>query len=80
LIERWSLSCARTVAAGDSGNDLNMLDRDWSGIVVGNGASQLAALRGRSNVYFATAKYGAGVFEGLCALGFIEAPAPRAVG
>jgi sucrose-phosphate synthase len=71
LIERFRLSAGRTVAAGDSGNDLNMLDQDWPAIVVGNGWTELATLRARPNVYFATARHAAGVLEGLQELGFL---------
>jgi len=71
LLARFRLSPARTVAAGDSGNDWNMLAQDWPGIIVRNGWTQLAALRTRPNVYFASAKYAAGVLEGLRALGFL---------
>ncbi len=72
LIERFGLLAARTVAAGDSGNDANMLDQEWPAIVVRNGWTQLAALRIRPNTYFASAKYAAGVLEGLRALGFLD--------
>src|SRR5690606_28441847 len=34
LIETWKLTAEAVVAAGDSGNDANMLDRHWLGIVV----------------------------------------------
>lgn len=71
LIARWQLSAARTVAAGDSGNDVNMLDNAWPAIIVRNGWRHLAELRTRRNVYFASAKYAAGVLEGLRALGFL---------
>jgi sucrose-phosphate synthase len=71
LIARWQLVAARIVAAGDSGNDTNMLDQEWPAIIVRNGWTQLAALRTRPNVYFASAKHAAGVLEGLRALGFL---------
>ena len=74
LIERWGLAADRTIAAGDSGNDANMLDRHWPAIVVGNGWNELARLRSRPNVYFATAKHAAGVLEGLRAFGFLVEP------
>lgn len=76
LIERWGLSANRTVAAGDSGNDANMLDQHWHAIVVGNGWTELARLRTKPNVYFATAKHAAGVLEGLRALGFLAGATP----
>jgi sucrose-phosphate synthase len=72
LIQQWGLPRERVVAAGDSGNDLSMLDRDWHGIVVGNGHAQLAALRGLPRVYFARARYAGGIHEGLLELGFLR--------
>ncbi len=71
LRRHWELEPQRVVAAGDSGNDLSMLDRAWPGIVVGNGAEQLRSLRGREQVYFAQAKYAGGVLEGLRHLGLL---------
>lgn len=71
LLELWQVPLARAVAAGDSGNDANMLEQGWHGIVVGNGHQQLAHLSGRTNVYFARSKYAAGILEGLTELGFL---------
>jgi hypothetical protein len=71
LLERWGLEPERAVAAGDSGNDLSMLAREWRAIVVGNGHGELALLRGRRNVFFAGRKHAAGVLEGLRALAFL---------
>lgn len=71
LLERWGLEPARAVAAGDSGNDLSMLDREWRAIVVGNGHHALSALRQRPNVFFAQRKHAAGILEGLRALAFL---------
>jgi sucrose-phosphate synthase len=72
LLDVWQVPRSRAVAAGDSGNDANMLEQDWHGIVVGNGRRQLTHLSTRPNVYFASAKHAAGVLEGLIALGFLE--------
>lgn len=72
LLSRWNLAPSRAVAAGDSGNDRSMLDREWHGIVVGNGHGVLDDLRGRSSVYFARRPYAAGVLEGLHSLGFLR--------
>lgn len=74
LLEYWGIEAHDTVAAGDSGNDLSMLQREWHAIVVGNGHDQLAMLRGQTRVFFATAKHAAGILEGLGALGFLSAP------
>ena len=51
---------------------LPMLDREWRGIVVGNGHGTLAELRGAPRVFFAQRKYAAGVLEGLRSLGFLD--------
>lgn len=67
----WGLDVEQVVAAGDSGNDLTMLGQQWPAIVVGNGHDALASLRGRPRVYFAKAKYAAGVLEGLRELRFL---------
>lgn len=72
LLDLWQIPRARAVAAGDSGNDENMLEQDWHGIVVGNGRKQLAHLSPRPNVYFASKKHAAGILEGLLALGFLS--------
>ncbi len=72
LIEHWGLSSQRIVAAGDSGNDRTMLVGPWPAIVVGNGHAALGDLRGHPHVYFASAKYAAGVHEGLRALGWLR--------
>jgi sucrose-phosphate synthase len=71
LLDTWGLDVTRAVAAGDSGNDISMLERHWPAIVVGNGHDELACLRGRPGVYFATEGFAAGVLEGLRQLGFL---------
>lgn len=71
LLECWGLEPARAVAAGDSGNDISMLEREWRAIVVGNGHHALRALRGKPNVFFAQRKHAAGILEGLRALAFL---------
>lgn len=71
LLQHWGLEPARAVAAGDSGNDLSMLEREWPAIVVGNGHDALKGLRGKPNVFFAQRKHAAGILEGLRALAFL---------
>lgn len=71
LLEHWGLEPARVVAAGDSANDLSMLEREWRAIVVGNGHQALGALRANPNVFFAQRKHAAGILEGLRALAFL---------
>ena len=62
------------VACGDSGNDLDMLDRTWNAIVVANARPELAGARLSGPVYRASSPASAGVLEGLCHFGFLPAP------
>lgn len=55
-------------AAGDSGNDLDMLSLCRNGIVVANHSAELAPLVGRPNIYLAHGSYAGGVVEGMRAL------------
>ena len=52
-------------AAGDSGNDLDMLDACRNGILVANHSAELAPLVGRSTIYLARRSYAGGVVEGM---------------
>ena len=52
-------------AAGDSGNDIHMLEMVGRPIIVGNHSSELAHLRSRRASYFAKDHFAAGVLEGL---------------
>lgn len=62
---KWSIPLDQVVVCGDAGNDLDMLTGATRGIVVGNHAPELEALRGMKRVYFAQAVSAAGILEGL---------------
>lgn len=62
---RLGLTLAQCVAAGDSGNDVDMLTACGSTIVVGNASDELDILPPRMGLYHATAHHAAGVLEGL---------------
>ncbi|MEA1085883.1 HAD family hydrolase [Sphingomonas sp. CD22] len=73
----WSLR--RCIAAGDSGNDADMLAACGHAIVVGNAGAELADLPARAGLYRATAHHAAGIVEGLDRLGLVaSATAPLA--
>jgi len=55
----------RVFAAGDSGNDADMLMACDNAILVGNHASEVAALAHRSNVYRTRRHHGLGTLEGV---------------
>jgi sucrose-phosphate synthase len=65
LCFKWDIAPERLLAAGDSGNDADMLSGDTLGVVVGNHAPELESLRGRPRVYFAEGKHAWGILEGI---------------
>ncbi len=65
---KLGIAQARVYVAGDSGNDLDMLEAAANAIVVSNHEPVLARLRGRPGVYFARSPYAAGALEGVVAM------------
>ncbi len=65
------LSREQCIAAGDSGNDADMLDACGDAIVVGNADDELAGLAPRPGLYRARLHHAAGVLEGLARVGLI---------
>jgi len=62
---KWGLEPQRFLAAGDSGNDEDMLGGRTLGVVVGNFSPELGKLRGRPRIYFAKAHHARGILEGI---------------
>ena len=69
---KFDFSARRVMVSGDSGNDEDMLSGPSRALVVGNHSSELEHLRGRSNIYFSTAEFAAGIMDGLTHYGFIK--------
>lgn len=69
LAGRQGLGLEHCIAAGDSGNDIDMLRRCGKAIVVGNASSELAGLPPREGLLRTRAHYAGGVMEGLERLG-----------
>lgn len=65
LAARMGLSLADCIAAGDSGNDLDMLNRCGSAIVVANAADDLDSLADRPGLIRTRGRHADGVIEGL---------------
>ena len=65
LAARLGLSDDRIFAAGDSGNDADMLEACKNAILVGNHAAEVAGVAERPNVYVSRRKHGGGALEGL---------------
>lgn len=70
LAYKWGLPLENFLVAGDSGNDIEMFRGDSLGVVVANHTAEMAALRGRSHVYFASSPHAAGILEALAYYGF----------
>ncbi|WP_271301134.1 HAD family hydrolase [Sphingomonas sp. CV7422] len=68
----WSLG--QCIAAGDSGNDADMLAACGQAIVVGNAGDELAGLPPRPGLYRAAAHHAGGIVEGLNRLGLVATP------
>jgi sucrose-6F-phosphate phosphohydrolase len=64
LAKHWRIDPARVIVAGDSGNDLDMFQQGFRGIVVANAHPELKSLRDR-NVFHTSRSHAAGVLEGL---------------
>ena len=58
-----------TIAAGDSGNDLDLLKAAASAVVVGNHTPELEVMRAASNTFFSAKPYAGGILDGLARLG-----------
>ncbi len=68
VARRMGIAPEAVYAAGDSGNDLDMLDACRNGILVANHSAELAPLIGRPTIYVARRKHAGGVVEGMRAL------------
>ncbi len=68
---RRGLSLADCIAAGDSGNDIDMLEACGHAIVVGNAGAELDGLTLRAGLNRVRGRHAAGVMEGLAAIGIV---------
>lgn len=71
LRRRLGLPLDRVVVCGDSGNDLDMLDRPWCSVVVANAQPELARARLQPPTYRASRPASRGVLEGLQRFGVL---------
>lgn len=65
LATQWRFELSNVIAAGDSGNDLDILRGVVKGIVVANHSNELENLRTDPATYFARRQSAAGILEGL---------------
>lgn len=64
VADSFGLKMENVIVCGDSGNDLDMFDAGFKGIIVGNAHAELKNFEG-DNAYHAVASYAAGIIEGL---------------
>ena len=67
---------SRCIAAGNSGNDADMLDRCGQAILVANALAEVSSLAERPGLYRSSAPYAHGVLEGLTAFATEARAAP----
>nr|WP_315224989.1 HAD-IIB family hydrolase [uncultured Flavobacterium sp.] len=65
LCRKWAIPLSNVVAAGDSGNDIDMFRGAVKGIIVGNRSVELADYVTTKSVYVAKSAASAGILEGL---------------
>ena len=65
VADRLGLPLDQVYAAGDSGNDLDMLAACPNGIIVANHSAELLPLVGRPSIYLARRPFAGGVTEGM---------------
>ncbi len=69
---KWGILPERSLVAGDSGNDEEMLKGNTLGVVVGNYSKELAKLKDRDLIYFAQQPFARGIIEGIHYYSFLN--------
>jgi len=65
LCRKWSIPLRNVVAAGDSGNDIDMFRGPVKGIIVGNRSEELAQYVTNKTIFVAKESASSGILEGL---------------
>lgn len=65
LGHKWAIPLSNVIAAGDSGNDIDMFRSSIKAIVVGNRSAELAEYITTKNIYVAKKSASSGILEGL---------------
>lgn len=65
LCRKWAIPLSNVIAAGDSGNDIDMFRGSIKGIIVGNRSEELADYETTKSIYVAKSSASSGVLEGL---------------
>lgn len=65
LCHKWAIPLSSVIAAGDSGNDVDMFRSSVKGIIVGNRSTELAQYVTTKSIYVAKSSASEGILEGL---------------
>jgi sucrose-phosphate synthase len=65
LCHKWAIPLSSVIAAGDSGNDVDMFRSSVKGIIVGNRSIELAQYVTTKSIYVAKSSASEGILEGL---------------
>ena len=65
LCHKWAIPLSSVIAAGDSGNDIDMFRSSVKGIIVGNRSVELAEYKTTKKIYVAKSPASLGILEGL---------------
>lgn len=65
LCHKWAIPLSSVIAAGDSGNDIDMFRSSVKGIIVGNRSVELAEYKTTKKIYVAKNSASSGILEGL---------------
>ncbi|MEO6177397.1 MAG: HAD-IIB family hydrolase [Flavobacterium circumlabens] len=65
LCRKWAIPLSSVIAAGDSGNDIDMFRGSIKGIIVGNRSLELANYETTKSIYVAKEPASSGIIEGL---------------
>ena len=71
---KYEFSPRYVMAAGDSGNDEDMLTGKSRGLIVANHSEEMQKLKGKANIYFSPESYAAGIIDGLHHYGLVAQP------
>lgn len=66
VIRKFFHPSVKILVAGDSGNDIDMLDREWPSVIVGNAHDELKNIPNRHNLYRAERHFAGGIHEAWC--------------
>lgn len=66
VIQKFFNPSVRILVAGDSGNDVDMVNRAWPSVIVGNAHEELKNIPDRPNLYRAERHFAGGIHEAWC--------------